>query len=106
MKATVSLRLCHRRPPPPVAERPVSSAVQSVAVNAAVAMSLSANGSSSLGAMETPAGRPLPAGLAPNAMPRLLAAVSASSRSQVGPPKRLVTESAALQAVHGARVVA
>jgi hypothetical protein len=43
--------------------------------------------------METPAGRTLPAGLVPIGMPRLLAAVSASSRSQVGPPKRLVTES-------------
>ena len=68
-------------------------ACQLTALNTAVAMSRSAKGTSSDGTATVPAGRPGASGLVTSAMPSSSAALRASSRSHVAPPKRLMTES-------------
>ena len=68
-------------------------AFHDTALKIAVAMSASAKGTSSAGVATVPAGRPGAAGLVVSGMPSESAAVSASSRSQVGPPRRLATDS-------------
>ena len=68
-------------------------ACQFTALNTAVGMSWSAKGTSSEGATTVPAGRPGASGLVTSSTPSCLAALRASSRSQVAPPNRLVTES-------------
>jgi hypothetical protein len=68
-------------------------AFQDTALKMAVAMPASANGTSSAGIATVPAGRPGAAGRVVREMPSESAALRASCRSQVGPPRRLATPS-------------